>query len=316
MEPLPDSMGFAGAFAGASGGALVVAGGANFPKGMPWQGGVKVWHDRAWVLAEPGSQWREAGRLARPLAYGVCVSGEGAMVCAGGSDAAGHHADVFRLKWNGSALEQEPLAPLPLPLAMAAGALVGGTFYVACGSEKPGEQSALGRVFTLRLADARSAWREIEPLPGVPRILPVAAVWEGEFLVFGGAALEPGPDGKMERRYLRDAWAYRADRGWKRLADLPSPAAAAPSPAPLMDGALWILGGDDGSRVGFTPMEKHPGFAGRMLAYEPQGDRWRDEGVAPVVRATVGCVEWRGGFVLPSGEVRPGVRSAEVWRIR
>ena len=28
---------------------------------------------------------------------------------------------------------------------------------------------------------------------------------------------------------------------------------------------------------------------------------------------TVPCVEWRGRLILPSGEVRPGVRSPDTW---
>ena len=54
LKPLPDEFGFAGPFAGTSGGALIVAGGANFPDGYPWDGGKKVYHDRIFVLSSPG----------------------------------------------------------------------------------------------------------------------------------------------------------------------------------------------------------------------------------------------------------------------
>jgi hypothetical protein len=44
LAALPDAHGFAGCFAGLSGGRLLVAGGANFPDGvMPWDGGKKTW---------------------------------------------------------------------------------------------------------------------------------------------------------------------------------------------------------------------------------------------------------------------------------
>ena len=43
------------AVAGVSGGALLVAGGANFPDKKPWQGGTKVWYDTVFVLDEPGT---------------------------------------------------------------------------------------------------------------------------------------------------------------------------------------------------------------------------------------------------------------------
>ena len=43
LPPLPDREGFAGSFAGVSGDALLVAGGANFPGAKPWEGGAKAW---------------------------------------------------------------------------------------------------------------------------------------------------------------------------------------------------------------------------------------------------------------------------------
>ena len=42
LPPLPDAHGFGGPYAGVSGGALLVAGGANFPDATPWENGAKV----------------------------------------------------------------------------------------------------------------------------------------------------------------------------------------------------------------------------------------------------------------------------------
>src|SRR5258706_11279560 len=42
--------GVASPFVGVHGDSLVVAGGANFPEKMPWDGGAKVWWDDIWVL--------------------------------------------------------------------------------------------------------------------------------------------------------------------------------------------------------------------------------------------------------------------------
>src|SRR5438477_5673562 len=97
LPPIPDREGFAYPFAGVSGGALVVAGGANFPDRKPWDGGTKRWHDIVYMLDLPDGTWAAAGRLPRPLAYGVSVTHRGTVVCAGGSDAARHYPDCFRL---------------------------------------------------------------------------------------------------------------------------------------------------------------------------------------------------------------------------
>jgi N-acetylneuraminate epimerase len=312
LASLPDALGVAAPFAGVSGDALLVAGGANFPGKMPWEGGRKVWHDRVWVLTEPEGRWRGAGQLARPLAYGVCVNAGDAVICAGGSDADRHYAEVFRLRWREGKLNTEALLPLPMTLSGASGAMVEGKLIVACGAERPGEQEASNRAFELDLHTPAPAWKELPRMPGKPRILAAGAAWGGRFFLFGGAALEKNAEGKIVRTYLRDAWSYEATKGWTRLADLPKPSVAAPSPAPVVNDRVLLIAGDDGSRVGFEPVEKHPGFAGGILAYDPKVDRWSEAGETPAPRATAPCVEWGGKFVIPSGEVRPGVRSPEV----
>ena len=134
----------------------------------------------------------------------------------------------------------------------------------------------------------------------------------GAFFLAGGAALEPA-NGRVARVYLRDTWRYRPGEGWHRLADLPNPSVAAPSPAPSAGSTFFIVGGDDGSLSSFQPIERHPGFPRRILAYDTGSDAWREAGVAPVARVTVPTAYWRDRFVIPSGETRPGVRSPEVW---
>ena len=316
LPPLPEPRGVAAPFAGVSGEALIVAGGANFPDKMPWEGGRKVWHDKVWVLEKPDGTWREAGKLPRPLAYGVSVSVTGAVVCIGGSDAERHYGDVILLVWQGGKLETQPRAipgPLPVPLANAAGAVdVKENVYVACGSTGPGEKRSSNRVFRAGWRAKVLEWRELPPLPAEPRILPVAAASGEVFYLFGGAALE-AKDGKTVRRCLRDAWSYTEADGWKRLADMPKPVVAAPSPAPVTGGKVLLISGDDGSLAGFMPEENHPGFPKTILSYNVAANTWTGAGEVPAPRATVPCVPWRGQFVIPGGEVRPGVRSPEVW---
>ena len=143
-------------------------------------------------------------------------------------------------------------------------------------------------------------------------MLATAGAHDGSFYVFGGAALHPSADGKPVRDWLRDAWRYTPGRGWKRIADLPRAAVAAPSPAPIANGKLLILGGDDGAQVN-TPPAQHQGFRRDVLAYDPKTDRWEQSGEMPFAHVTTGVVRWKNHFVIPSGEVRPGVRSPEVW---
>jgi N-acetylneuraminate epimerase len=315
LPPVPDKIGVAAPFAGISDGALLVAGGANFPGKMPWEGGKKIWHDEVYALDQTNGEWKLVGRLPRPLAYGVAVSINGGVLCIGGSDADGHRREVFELHLQNGKLVTEPRDPLPMPLANACGAVVGDTVYVACGATDPGEKSATNRVFALGYSWKDLRWREVETFPGKPRILPVAAAIGDTFYLAGGAALEP-TNGHVARVFLRDTWSYRFGEGWRRLADLPKPSVAAPSPAPSVDSTFLIVGGDDGALAGFQPVEKHPGFPKIILAYDAAKNLWRTNGETPASRATTPVVLWQNRFVIPSGELRPGVRSPEVWTLR
>ena len=211
-------------------------------------------------------------------------------------------------------MEAETLPALPIPLSGAAGALAGDILYVACGSEAPGEQSATNRAFALDLSAKEPVWRELPAVPGRPRLLAAGGAKDGAFLIFGGAALVKGADGKVVRDYLREAWAFEGGE-WRRLADLPKPSVASATPAPWVNERFLLPGGDDGSLVGFQPPAKHPGFPRNLLAYDPSRNIWENAGENPAPRATLPCVEWKGHFILVSGEVRPGVRSPEVWEI-
>ena len=312
LPEMPDAHGFAAAFAGVSNGALVVAGGANFPEGPPWDGGVKVWHDRVFVHRAGDAGWTEAGRLPRPLGYGISITTPDGVFCAGGSDASAHHAEVFRLSWDGTRIETRPLPPLPIPLANMAGAAVGGRIHVIGGTTTPDAVTASNRHFVFD----GSAWTEFEPLPAEGRILPVAGSRDGAFFVFSGAALKPGADGKPVRTYLRDAWRYDKSGSWKRLADLPRAAVAAPSPAPAPGAShLLVIGGDDGTLVSFEPKSAHPGFPRDILGYDTVTDTWAVVGKVPEgtpAAVTAPVVAWQGYHWVASGEVRPAVRTPAV----
>ena len=110
-----------------------------------------------------------------------------------------------------------------------------------------------------------STWRRKIPLGGVGAVagagvdmLSVAGELHGSFYLFSGARLKAGPRGKAVREYLRDAYRFTPGQGWRRLADLPCAAVAAPSPAAAAGNSLLIFSGDDGTHVDFQSVERHP----------------------------------------------------------
>jgi N-acetylneuraminic acid mutarotase len=317
LPALPDREGFAAMFAGVSGDGLVVAGGANFPEKRPWEGGTKVWYDDVWTLEKPEGAWRKAGKLPKPLGYGVAVTWKDEVLCAGGSNADGHHADVFSLRLDAGAVKIKEYPPLPKACANTSGALVGEVLYVAGGIDKPDAVQAMHTFWSLNLADAKPQWRELPPWPGKERMLAIAASCEGAFYLCSGAALHAGADGKPEREWLKDAYRYREGSGWEKLADAPRVAVAAVSPAPVVGKSVFLFAGDDGSKFGFKPETEHPGFPRDAFGFDVDSSKWHPlDAPTPFSRATVPSTEWRGGFVVPSGEARPGYRTNEVWMLR
>jgi N-acetylneuraminic acid mutarotase len=250
------------------------------------------------------------------VAYGVSFATEAGVVCAGGSNAREHFREVFTLSWTGNGIQTMPLPPLPRSMANGCGAVLGKTVYLAGGAETPEATNAMKNFWALDLGEVEPRWKELSPWPGPARMLAVAAVMDGAFFLVSGAELHGDANGKPARRYLKDAYRFKPGDGWKRIADLPRPAVAAPSPALAMGHAILILGGDDGSNVGFQPPNQHPGFSKTILAYTATNDSWIRFGDMPVARVTTPTSPWNGRWVIASGEVRPGVRSPEVWTVQ
>lgn len=314
LSSIPDPEGFAGSFGGVSNGALLVAGGANIT-GEKWGPAFeKKWYDHVFVLENPEGPWILAGRLPYPSGYGASISTESGVLCAGGSDANTHHRKVFLMQWKDGKLNIAFLPDLPKPCANMVGAQVGTEVYVAGGQESPDASQALHTFWKLDLQNVEEGWKELEPWPGVERMLAVAASDDKAFYLCGGVQLVPGKHGS-ERKYLRDAYRYSPDSGWRKLSPLPVPLAAAPSPALYAGGHFIILSGDDGSALGFSPVEKHPGFRRKQLIYDPMADRWKEGDDIPFSLVTTPVISWRGGFVLPGGEARPRVRTPVVWMV-
>lgn len=339
LPPLPDKVGFAGPIVGIADKALVVAGGSNFPEGRPWDGATKIWHDRIFILRQPDGEWQELSqRLPQPLASPIAITIPEGILVIGGGDGEKHFSEVYLLKLNGDRVEFVEYPSLPEPLALASGAKLGKVVYVAGGITDPKATAASPNFYALDLdvpADKRK-WKKLETWPGPPRMLAAAAGQDDGFYLFSGTDLRAGPDGAPVRTYLTDAYRYDPKKKeWKKVCDVPRPAAAVASPAPTMGNShILLLGGDTGefaSRVSEIK-DDHPGFQRDVLAYHTTTDTWTNFGDMPRVKgpdpanqpnegvwppAVTGAAWWKGDdgkerLVVPSGEVRPGVRTPRV----
>ncbi|NTS43905.1 galactose oxidase [Flavisolibacter sp. BT320] len=326
LPSLPDTTGFAGSFAGVTDDVLIVAGGSNFPNGgTPWNGGTKTWYNKIFVMEKPEAEWTLAGTLPFNLGYGVSVSTNKGLLMIGGSNEAGHVADVFLVRFRDRKVEQIKMPSLPFALANASGALVGKKVFVAGGLASPSSSSSEKKFLCLDLDEKNSNWKELPPWPGPSRMLAVAGASGNCFFLFSGTELKNG-----NRTYLRDAYSFSEAKGWTQLKELPFPVVAAPSPAFHSDNnEFFIFGGDSGkdAAAAASLKENHPGFSNEILRYNVKEDKWSITGKlmtqikvdaadtpnnsiwAPV---TTPLAVWKARIVLPGGEVRPGTRTPRV----
>lgn len=319
LPVLPDEFGFAGPFVGVHSGALIVAGGANFPNKPLWETD-KIWHDQIFVLEEEGGEWQRAGALPRPLAYGAAVSTPDGVLCIGGDDASKVFTEVFMLSWDAKQgkVTKTGYPSLPHPVAYGAAAIVGDTVYLVGGQQGKGLDSASAVVLSYVLgAGSEGEWQVLESVPWDSRaFVQVAAQHNGydDCLYVIGGRRESDAE---EVEFLSDVWEFNPrTRAWRERQSLD---------APLMAGMaigygqshVLVLGGADGSMWGQanTLKDKHPGFPKRTFLYHTITDTWIEGAQSPANHVTTIPVQWGDSIVVASGEVRPRVRSPKVWKV-
>jgi cyclically-permuted mutarotase family protein len=366
--------GVAGPFAGVHGDALIVAGGANFPDQLPWDGGAKIWWDDVWVLENLSAtpRWVTAPatsgafKLPRRLGYGISVSTPDGVICAGGQDAGRCYADVFMLSWDARTrdLRHTALPSMPEPLSFMAGAVVDNTLYVAGGQTTMQDPQPSMAFWSLDLSKrdrpAGFKWTVLPPWPGPPRILAIAAAQRGrrgsEFFLFSGRSPQAGAATEL----LSDAYAFDPKtRTWRTLPRIGDGennglSVMAGSAAPAGDRDVLLFGGDRGelyrkleehdlaigrvrAQLQNAPADRrkslereiatrldakriiygeHPGFAREVLAFDTQRETWRTVGHSPLpAQVTTVAVTYRDAILIPSGEIKPGIRTPAIVRV-
>ena len=362
LPALPDELGFAGPFAGLSRDALIVAGGANFPRPV-WEND-KAWHDRIFVLVKDGEgegapiepwsegadfgkrtyQWIEAGTLPRPLAYGAAVSYRGRVIGMGGNDGTNAYADVFSLSWNPEkgVVEREALPSLPRPCSHGAATLIGDRIYLAGGQSGMKLETAMNNFWVLDMGNEGSesfAWEVLPSWPGPARGLNLTVAQHNgfEYCVYlvSGRRMNENPKGPLDMDFRKDVHEYRPSRydaarfdaasgtytpeegvphPWRQLADAPT-CMMAGTAAAVGQSHVFVLGGSDGSlfRKSHDLKLDHPGFPRSSYAFHTITGTWIESGEIPANHVTTVAVAWDGMIAVPSGEIKPRVRSPMVW---
>ena len=318
LPAIPNDLGVAGPIVGVHQDALIVAGGANFPKPV-WET-EKVWLDDVYALVD--DDWSLVGKLPYRIAYVAAVSTRDGIIYMGGIDAKRVHDDVWMLQFNADTGEVtfKELPALPRPCAYGSAARIGDTIYLAGGQSAPSLDSAMSNLWSLDLSNRddpdRFKWRVHEDPPIASRAhnltLSQHDGYHEALYVTSGRR-----QGRDEVEFLRDHWKYVPETDtWSTCADVPRCVMASPG-IEFGQSHLFVFGGADGSR--FTQAndlrDRHPGFPKQAYAYHTITDAWTSAGPTPANHVTTIAVHWKDRVIVASGEVRPRVRSPKVWSI-
>lgn len=313
LPDFPLQPGVAAVMAGVNGGALIAAGGANFPDLPPWEGGVKKTYDEIFALPAGATAWQPAGRLSEPRAYAAMVSVPEGVLAIGGENAAGFFQDVVWMNWDGRQVTTKPGPALPEPVASPVAAVLGRKVYLAGGYAPGPPRVSTTSFLCLDLANTSAGWQTLPSWPGPSRALAVMAALNGAIYLISGLEMLAGADGQPQVNYLTDAYRYRPDGGWEKLPDLPWSVIAAPSPAPvtIAPERIFVFGGVDGRQVGKLPRDRR--VPEDILYFDVARHAWHlwtEAWPEPVVSSPP--VPFGAEWVFVSGEIKAGHRTTAV----
>ncbi len=337
-----ENPGVAGSIAGISGNTLIVAGGANFPDTMPWEGGKKVYHD-AIYLFQKKSGTIAAGiiskqKLPQPVAYCANVTTPDGIIYLGGENQDGISDKVRRIRYDEltGKVTVSDLCPLPVPLTNLSAVYSNNNIYIAGGEYKDG---ASARFFSLNLSVPYTCWQTLPDIPKPVSHAVMAAQFNGDhnciYLIGGRRKDTTGISEIYNSVYQFDLKTNQ----WIEKQSLPYRVSAATG---IATGSSYILlfSGDKGgvfSRVeGLNAaissekdearkqeliMQKnilltsHPGFTKETLLYNTVTDTWTPaDSLSFDGQVTTTAFKWGDDIIIPSGEIKAGVRTPHIIR--
>jgi SSS family transporter len=303
---LPVKEGLSNAIAGISNGALLVAGGSNYDQRIQ-DGGKKIVHDKIYVATDPNTMnWREMGRLPWPLCNAAVLQLGNGLLVIGGTNGETASSRVFLLYWDsgtGTVKIDSSFAKLPIALPAPSAAKAGKNIYV-CGGQnffslEPGKEESIGS----------GSWKTLPQWPGAARFgATMVTQSNGEYdclYLIGGK----GPNNE----YLKDAFVYDLKKKrWKEVLSPPRAAYFTPSIALGPTHIILFSGSDGHDADSAIALQDNYHMVKDVLAYHTISNTWIKPDNIPVGVAGATAIRWNNKLMLVGGELRPGVRTAQI----
>ena len=333
------SLGVAGPVAGRLQDLLLVGGGANFPDSMPWLGGKKKYYNEVYAFRkEADREFRlyKRGKLPFNLAYAANLTTSTGVISAGGENETGLLGKVLLLQWDKKSdnLVVSYLPDLPQALTNAAITSIGNVLYLVGGETATGVSQGF---YSLDLDNTAAGWVSLPDLPKPISHAVVVTQSSGEhacIYVIGGRKRNAGGISDL---YASVFQYDPVSKAWSPRRPLPYSLSAGTGLA--MDNYhIAVFGGDRGetfhkaedliaaiaresddrrkedlNREKIALQAGHPGFSREVLWYNTREDVWTTGGVIPFeAPVTTTALKWGDEVVIPSGEIKAGVRSPRI----
>lgn len=319
-------------YAGVTNGKIMIAGGCNFPDVPVADGGKKVFYQDVYITPltkDTVFNWKKIGTLPQAAAYGVTISTEKGLICVGGTTATRSLSDVFLLSLQKDILKTDTLPSLPVAIDNMAGALVEHSVYIVGGNVNGVPSS---QVYSLDLTDIDKGWQQETDIPGEPRVQPVCVAQADKLYVWGGfapaVADQPASlsvDGYMFTPETKE-WTPVAT---PRDAEGKEISLGGGVGTTFGEGLILCAGGVNkdiflkalqgiyaGKAYLSHPVEWYE-FNDKLLLYHPQTDKWTTLGnYEQGARAGAAIVSQDGFHYIINGELKPGIRTNEINRIK
>lgn len=333
--------GLAGAIAGAHGNFVLVAGGANFEGGLPWRGGKKKYHDEIFLLEKSSSGnylWKQiTEKLPYPMAYPACVSTSEGVVSIGGEDFDSPVKDVFLFSIQEGKVSRKSLPELPEAISSAGAATIGNKLFVIGGLVASGASASF---YSLNMENVTNGWQVLPELPvALSHAVVVSQEDANEMCIY---AIGGRNKTSEVSTFLSSVWKYTpSSQKWSLEADIISVGKllclSAGTGIAAGSNHIVLFGGDPGIFFNRTErinaalekvsgeekqklwiekdlmLSNHPGFSKDILAFNTRTKEWEKKGnIGGESAVTTTAIIWNGTVVIPSGEIRPGVRTAQI----
>ncbi len=340
MEQATDSLlkeGLAGSFFGKQGDFFILAGGANFPHGKPWEGGTKTFTNKIFVLSENISNQFQlintSNKLPVALAEGAYVSTPDGLLCIGGQTKEGLSDKTFLISYNGQDVEVEMYPNLPIAVKNATTAIINNFVYLVGGQREDGKSEK--QFIMLDLGHIEKGWQILPDFPIPVSGATMSAQQDGEeisLFVFGGRAMAS----TKTTTFYSTVYNFKPSKGkWTnkndiKIKDIQPIRLSMCVSAPIGASHIALIGGDNGQiynqvekAINLNNFNKRDslwinstGFNDKILIYNTITDSWFELDNPRKTPSAVSAVVSDGKHIyISGGETRPGIRNPEIVKI-